>query len=165
MKFFKVTDEKVCEAVKGFHSQYQAAFDAMLKFSRRQGGNRSRLGIVNQLGKTYPAIIFSEEPDRNIWKKASKDSTEYWVPKASRAAKVVRDEFDSLAKAFPSKWDVYRPLGYEPMANGFAAFEVYGETCVIGMADRFKPTKKQQKQLERISDVDYENLLADNQAI
>lgn len=160
VKFYKVTDETLSQTIHGFFDQMESAKTEFLKFSRRQGGSRNRLGIARSWFGYYPSVYFAKEPDRTIWKKANKDSNDFWEPKACKAAKQIRDEFNSLAKAFPSRGTVYDALGYEPMANGFAGFETYGDVCVFGMRDDFKPNKKQSKKIERISDLEYEELLA-----
>lgn len=160
MKFFKVTDQKVCEAMADYFALEKAAFDAMVKFSRKHGGHRKHLGMSRGPFGTSASIMFAKEPDRNVWKMTRDRSGDYWVPKATKAAKEVSEEFIKLNKAFPSKWDVYKLLKYDPFGYGFASFGKYSGVWVIGMSDEFRPTKKQSGQLERISDLEYETLLA-----
>lgn len=158
MKFFKVTDKNVEKLMEKFFDDYNSAFDDMLRFSRRQGGSRSRLGISKPWGSYSVAIVFTKQPDRSIWKKARKDSSEYWVPKATAKAKEINKEFQALVAAFPVKWDVYNALEYDPFNFGFGNWSKHCGIWVLATGADFEPKNKQKKQLKRMSDVEYEKL-------
>jgi hypothetical protein len=159
MKFWKITDETVCELMREFHSHYDSAFDDALKFSRKVGGDKRKIALSDGIGGIRIAIIFKEEPDRNIWKMCNRDSPTEWVPKRSKIAKETRNEFDAIEDSFPSRWDFYKALNYEPFNNGFGRFQEYRGTWIFATGDKFKPSKKQQCKMERISDVEYEAML------
>lgn len=153
MKFWQAKDAELIAKIREYHNQYDHALAELLKFSRRQWGSRSRVGISETWGRLNAALCFTNEPDRAIWKPLG----EYWQPKANKAALPIAEEFNALCRLLPSKWMVYNALNYCPMSHGFGSFAEYkGGVCILTTGDTWGGNKK----VKRVSDVDYEKLLA-----
>lgn len=159
--YYKVIGKKLTDALNALHERKCDAMDAMCRFSRRNGGNRRKVGIALNWGRTEVAIEFKSTPDRKIWKQAERQYDKFWIPKCSGSGKKLRQEFDELERAFPHQSEVSALVQFKEF-YGFQHINLgtgrYNGVWVIHAPSGYTPKKG--LGLRRISDVHFEKMSA-----
>lgn len=162
--YYKVTGKKLTEFLVDWHERYYAALEDVRKFSRRVGGHRKNIATGMGWGDTHITIVFTNPPDKALWKKSYKDSEEYWEPKRNKAAKVLREEFEKLEKAIPTRGELddfvkFQPFGGNTFVYHPLGAEKFDKLWVVSLPDYYELPKG--VSLKRISDLTFEKLQKD----
>jgi len=161
--YYKVTGKKLAEFLVDWHARRFQALEEVRKFSRRVGGHRKHIGTGLSWGCTYISVVFKNPPDRALWKKASKGSDEYWEPKRNKSSKALREEFDTLQKAVPTRGELDDFVKFNAFGGGDLTYyhlgaEKFDGAWILAFPDYYKPPAG--LGIIRISDIAFEKLEA-----
>ena len=68
-KYYRVTRADLIAMLDDYSAKRLEAVNALLRFSRRQGGSRTRFGSSISVVTERVSIVFTKEPDKTIWKR------------------------------------------------------------------------------------------------
>ena len=159
--YYKVTGKKLAEFLTDWHERYYVALGEVQKFSRRVGGHRKNIATGSNWGCTSISIVFKTPPDKTLWKKSHHTTAEFWQPKRNKASKALREEFDAIEKAIPTRGEIDEVVKFAPFGGGDVRYynlgaERFDDTWVLAFPDYYEPPKG--IGLKRISDIAFEKL-------
>lgn len=146
--YYKVTSKAMTEKLDAWSSRRQAVTNAVFKLSRRCGASRTRIGERSSFGGRDFAFVFTQEPNRKVWKADG----EYWLPKhSSKEGKAIAHELSEIMRGDGRVSELSAILGINFFFS--PGIEKIGNSYYFAV-DKHWPIKT--KGLRRISDVGIE---------
>ena len=157
MKFYEITTKKLKQQALEWDEERQRVHKESLRFSRRQGASRTKVGRRN--GRLSLVFNNPDKVDTTIWKKVGTDNgNTFYEPYRKKKNKALIAEMEALRMP---EFNPMKELKLEHVSfrNGGLCVNrvqtaVRDGRVIIGMPDDYKPIKS----LKRVSDVEAEKL-------